>query len=242
MGDRKAFATREHTTVYRVTVHADAEGDMATNPDSGERFGCDPVPGASGRGTIHITTDDPRTIYDMLGRDAVVSIERLGIVYAGAPAIPLPTPKEHDRARCEALWNAAGEQVQESGERRDWEGTEDADFDRQNYAAALGIHRGAGREKAIAELRRRYDVLSGYLMLRGGTEFVNACRAAIVEERWCDLVEGIARLEWEHMDGKSLRWGKDADDNRIAVEIEPGRYHIPADLYPGHPFDAKKEQ
>ncbi len=76
----------------------------------------------------------------------------------------------------------------------------------------------------------------------GGTDFVNGCRSAIAEERWCDLVESIAALEHEHVRGGRLRWGKDADGNRIAVEIEPGRYQIPADLYPGHPFDAKKEQ
>ena len=163
-------------------------------------------------------------------------------VYERRKAAPLPSSKEHDRARSEAMWNAAGEQVQESGDRRDWEGTEDADFDQQNYAIALDIHRDAGREKAIAELRRRYDVLAGYLMLYGGTDFVNGCRSAIAEERWCDLVESIAALEHEHVRGKRLRWGKDADGNRIAEEIEPGRYHIPADLYPGHPFDAKKEQ
>ncbi len=242
MGDRKAFATREHTTVYRATVYADAEGDMATNPDSGERFGCDPLPGHPSRGAIHVTTDDPRTIYDMLGRAAVVSIERIGIVYASAPAIPLLTPREHDRERCEARWNAAGGWIQECHERRDKAGAEDAALDQQNYAIALDIHRGAGRENAIGELRRRYDVLAGYLMIYGGTDFVNACRSAIVEERWCDLVESIAALEHEYVRSGRLRWGKDADGNRIAVEIEPGHYHIPANLYPGHPFDAKKEQ
>ena len=150
------------------------------------------------------------------------------------------TPKMRDRRRCEDAWNAAGEMVQERDERRDSERLADAEFEQQNYAIALDIHRGAGAAAAIAELRRRYDVLSGYLMLRGGTDFVDACRAAIAEERWGDLVEGIAALEHDQVRGRLLTWGKDEHGNRIAVEVEPGRYHIPENLYPGHPFDERK--
>lgn len=150
------------------------------------------------------------------------------------------TPKMRDRRRCEDAWNAAGGMAQDCDERRDSQGVVEAQYDEQNYAIALDIHRGACASAAIAELRRRYDVLSGYLMLRGGTDFVNACRAAIAEERWGDLVEGIAALERDQVRGRLLRWGKDEHGNRIAVEVEPGRYHIPENLYPGHPFDERK--
>lgn len=147
------------------------------------------------------------------------------------------TPKARDRRRCEDAWNAAGELAQDCN---DPDVLYEAEYDQQNYAIALDIHRGAGAAAAIAELRRRYDVLSGYLMLRGGTDFVDACRAAITEERWGDLVDGIAALERDQVRGRLLRWGKDEHGNRIAVEVEPGRYHIPENLYPGHPFDERK--
>lgn len=154
------------------------------------------------------------------------------------PAVqPPPTPKDRDYARALSLWKSAGNRIEECGDRRDAEGCDDAEYDQQNYAIAVDLHSGANRPGALAELRRRYDVLAGFLMLRGGTNFVDDCRAAIAQERWCDLVERISSLEWDHITDKRLRWVKGEHGIRVAEPTEPGRWHIPESLYPGHPFD-----
>lgn len=146
------------------------------------------------------------------------------------------TPKERDKARCLARWNEAGERIAECGDLRDGDGCDRAGRSQQNWTLALDLHSGAEADGAWAELRRRYDLLAEHLMACGGTHFIDACRAAVAEERWGDLVERIVDLEHDHVFSGYLRWVKDEQGILVTESTGKPPCRIPENLDPGSPF------
>lgn len=155
-------------------------------------------------------------------------------VPAPAPAPTGKTLKELDDERCEAEYKAAMGRRVDAGERRDPSEVARAHRDEHNWSLAMRLH--DGEESARAEVNHRFNVLSGYLMLRGGTDFVTHCREAVREERWGALVHAIAALEDMLVHDKHLRWASDRDSAAHAEPTGEGRWSIPTSIDPGGPL------
>jgi hypothetical protein len=155
-----------------------------------------------------------------------------------APPPPEPgTPKERDRAACEEHLEDAMALAASLGDDSESAWLDDAKAAVRNWTLAIRMHDGVDIEATRAELHRRYDLLADYLMLRGGTTFVNACAKAIAEERWGDLVSEIVRLEHYQVADGVLRWARGADDQRIAIRARTTTYRLPPSVEMPHPFD-----
>lgn len=97
------------------------------------------------------------------------------------------------------------------------------------WALASALH--SGDTTARAAIAARFDVVCGYLMLRGGTSFLKACRAAAAEERWGALVRLVADLEQAHLRDKYIR----REGGRLVRALD-GDYSIPKNIDPGGPL------
>lgn len=142
------------------------------------------------------------------------------------------TPKERDLRRCRALLTDAKERGERSGD--NLEVVEAASREEQDLSLALHLHDGA--QDARAEVNRRVATLAGYLMLWGGKNFLNDCRAAIAEERWGDLVLRIAGLEDQLVRDQSLRWELHETGDFRAEPTGEAHWHIPTNIDPGGPL------
>lgn len=165
------------------------------------------------------------------------SLERQHRAAAGvaAPATPVMTPKERDLADAQkhhasVKWyanTATPENSLPDALAATVRSVED-------YELAIAMHHdqhGPARET----LRARLDLLKGYLMLWGGTDFLKACREAIAEERWYDLVREIAGVENALVSANRLRRTV-TDAGWIVEPVVEGRWHIPTDIDPGGPL------
>lgn len=132
---------------------------------------------------------------------------------AGIGNVPCVAPREFDRQMCLAF-------VEED------RGLPEAV---SAWSLALDLH--DGNAQARANIAARFDVLGGYLMLRGGTDFLNACRAAVADGRWGALVHCIADLERSLLRDKYLRRNGDRVER-----AKGGDYRIPTNIDQGGPL------
>lgn len=149
-------------------------------------------------------------------------------------AAPSPSPKERDLGDCMRMVS----EVQKI--RREEEGAEaprgltSLGRIERNWAVAIMLHHDEYR--ARAEVKSRVDMLSQYLMLRGGMDFLERCREAVREERWGSLVQGIARLEDDFVRDGTMRWSLDPESGVVRAEptgrVKP-EYAIPTNIDPG---------
>lgn len=164
------------------------------------------------------------------GKEAVrggISLRGMAAQVKGGAIAPL-APKERDLARCNTLFVDAAARAETTGDNPDV--ADAASREEQNMSLAIALH--GGDPKARAEVARRYDALAGYLMLRGGTDFLNDCRAAVAEKRWGDLVQRIAGLEDDLVRDKRMH-----RNGVLLVEpVGEPRWHIPTNIDPGGPL------
>jgi hypothetical protein len=149
-----------------------------------------------------------------------------------------PTPKESDLARCIRGQAEAQRDGSDAGDRHDSDWADRAGRSEENWRLAIRLH--DGDEKAKATVRQRLDLLSGYLMLRGGTNFLATCRAAVAEQRWGDLMLAIGELEADFVGDGTFRWGwgddDDAGDMRAIPTGKVPESRVPATIDPGGPL------
>lgn len=136
-----------------------------------------------------------------------------------APPAATKTRKEEDREMAVAFIASIAEPSDDAHERQ-----------LQDAQLALRLHDGdpAARE----ELRRRYEVVKDYLMLWGGTQFLNAVRRGIQNEEWWRVVEDFWQVEFHLRDMQHLRLER-VDGRWRAVPKGKGRWAIPADIDAG---------
>lgn len=103
------------------------------------------------------------------------------------------------------------------------------------WRLALELH--AGSAAARAAIAARYDVLGGFLMLRGGTNFLDACRADVAAGRFGSLLSRIVDLERDHVHSGYLK----REGDRIVPARAPD-YAIPKSIDPGGSLFPETEQ
>lgn len=153
-----------------------------------------------------------------------------------APEAPTMTPKERDLADAQKH-HASGKWYADTATPENClphalEATVRAV---QDDELAIAMHRDP-HGPARKTLRARLDLLNGYLMLWGGTDFLKACREAIAEERWYDLVRAIAGVENALVSANRLRRAVTDDAGWIVEPVVEPRWHIPVDIDPGGPL------
>ena len=122
-----------------------------------------------------------------------------------APCVP---PREQDRAWCLLLRDA------------------DRDNPRLLHAwdLALSMHDGID---VRAEIGERFGLLTEYLMLRGGTDFVGACKRYVAGEQWAALTGAIYALENDLTRDGHLRWRSFPDGSERAEPTGKEGMRIP---------------
>lgn len=126
----------------------------------------------------------------------------------GHGTAPCVSPREQDRAWCLMLRAA------------------DRDNPRLLHAwdLALSMHDGIDVRREIGE---RFALLTEYLMLRGGTDFVAACKRYVAGEQWAALTGAIYALENDLTRDGHLRWRSFPDGSERAEPTGKRGMRIP---------------